>query len=139
MAKTQHRPHSALSGRRYGSFAGKPAGPTSPHPVGRIIQHRPVAALAGRQYGSFAGKAGATLNEWFLTGVEELPFAGALSASGNFEIGQLINAAQPVALAAAITASGNFSFVAPTPPAPGSRFIGPRVGLRANGELIVLF
>lgn len=139
MATTQHRPHSALSARRFGSFAGKPEGPTSTHPVGRIIQHRPHSALAGRRYGSFAGKAGAGLNEWFLAGVEELAFVGNITASGDFEFGHLVDHAAASALVAVITASGNFSFTTTPAPEPGSRFIGPRVGIRANGELIILF
>lgn len=56
MALTQHRPHCALAGRRYGAFSDKTPSPTSSHPVGIIIQHRPLSALAGKRYGSFAGK-----------------------------------------------------------------------------------
>lgn len=139
MATTQHRAHSALSARRFGSFAGRPEGPTSTHPVGRIVQHRPSGAFAGRRYGSFAGKPGGGLNEWFLAGVEELAFVASITASGDFETGVLVDAAEPIALVATITASGDFSFTTTPAPEPGSRFIGPRVGLRANGELIILF
>ena len=42
------------TGRRYGSFAGKPAGGVG-HPVGRITQLHPQMAT-GRRYGSFAGR-----------------------------------------------------------------------------------
>src|SRR3972149_6802093 len=51
---TQLDPH-GVSGRRYGSFAGKPAGGGG-DPVGKITQLCPHA-LSGRRYGSFAGKA----------------------------------------------------------------------------------
>jgi hypothetical protein len=55
---TQLRPQRATGGR-YGSFAGKPAAASSPHPVGRITQLHPQMAT-GRRYGSFAGRPAAT-------------------------------------------------------------------------------
>lgn len=52
---TQLRPQHA-TGRRYGSFAGKPAASAGTHPVGRLTQLHPQMAT-GRRYGSFAGRA----------------------------------------------------------------------------------
>ena len=60
-AVTQHRPSDALAGRRYGSFAGKPAFSGSTHPVDVLTQHRPDAAIGGKRYGSFAGRAGVSI------------------------------------------------------------------------------
>lgn len=120
-------------------FAGKPLAPTSSHPVGKILQHRQIGGLSGRRYGSFEGRASGGLSEWFLAGVEELPFVANLSAEGDFALGALVEQQGTVALVADIEAFGEFSFGVAVPPTPGSRFIGPRVGLRANGELIILF
>ncbi len=50
---TQLDPH-GVSGRRYGSFVGKPAGGAG-HPVGKITQLMPYA-VPGQRYGTFAGK-----------------------------------------------------------------------------------
>jgi hypothetical protein len=50
---TQLRPQQA-TGRRYGSFAGRPPAAVN-HPVGRITQLHPQHATGGR-YGSFAGR-----------------------------------------------------------------------------------
>lgn len=52
---TQLRPQ-MVTGRAYGSFAGKPAAGASTHPVGWITQLHPQM-VTGRRYGSFAGKA----------------------------------------------------------------------------------
>lgn len=54
--KTQQRPPGVFSGRRYGSFAGKPE--DGGHPVGVLTQQRPPGVFSGRRYGSFAGKSG---------------------------------------------------------------------------------
>lgn len=58
-AKTQLHSGS-LSGRRYGSFAGKPAGGGggggTGHPVKKITQLH-SGCFSGRRYGSFANKA----------------------------------------------------------------------------------
>ena len=53
---TQLHPQHA-TGRRYGSFAGKPSGSGSGHPVGLLTQLHPQMAT-GRRCGSFVGKAG---------------------------------------------------------------------------------
>lgn len=63
MAYTQHRPHGAIAGRRFGAFSGKTADTGGSHPVSRITQHRPEAAIAGRRFGSFSGKAGAPASD----------------------------------------------------------------------------
>lgn len=55
-ALTQHRPHSALAGRRFASFVGKTGTAGSAHPVGRITQHLPHGGMSGRRFGSFASK-----------------------------------------------------------------------------------
>ena len=83
MALTQHRPHSALAGRRYGAFSGKTPGPTSTHPVGKIIQHRPLSALAGKRYGSFAGRGGAPAVLWDFAAPNELALVGVIGVSGD--------------------------------------------------------
>ena len=53
---TQEVP-SGLPGQRYGSFVGKPAGPT--HPVSRLTQLGPWG-VSQELYGSFAGKPDAS-------------------------------------------------------------------------------
>jgi hypothetical protein len=47
------------TGRRYGSFVGKPASGASTHPVGKLTQlHSQMAT--GKRYSSFAGKPAST-------------------------------------------------------------------------------
>lgn len=52
MALTQVRAFGALTGARYGSFAGKRVS----RPVGVLTQPRGFGALTGRRYSSFAGR-----------------------------------------------------------------------------------
>ena len=65
---TQASAFGAHSGRRYGSFVGKPAATVSSHPVVKITQALAFGAFSGRRYGSFSGKPPADLtgnaNEW---------------------------------------------------------------------------
>ena len=85
MPLTQHRPHGAIAGRRFGAFAGKPPGPTSSHPVGKIIQHRPIGAFSGKRYGSFAGKASGGVSLWDFAAPNELAIIGVVSVTGDIQ------------------------------------------------------
>ncbi len=53
----QHRPHGALAGPDFGSFAGKAS--DLGRPVGDLTQGRPHSALAGVRFGLFTDKGGA--------------------------------------------------------------------------------
>lgn len=83
-AITQHRPHDALAGRRFGAFSGKTESAGSSHPVGRITQHRPHCGFGGRRFGSFAGKTPSGGTEWDLVAPLELPaLSGTLTLAGD--------------------------------------------------------
>lgn len=83
-AITQHRPHDALAGRRFGAFSGKPESAASAHPVGRITQHRPHCGIGGRRFGSFAGKTASGGSEWDIAAPLDLPaLAGVLTLAGD--------------------------------------------------------
>lgn len=113
-ALTQHRPHDALAGRRFGSFAGKPADTGSPHNVGVLTQHRPDGAIAGRRYGSFAGKpssGGGT--DWDAAApIDVRALVGVLSVSADVQFSTVFGLSAPtLALAGVVSASADVSFV----------------------------
>lgn len=114
MPITQHRPHDALAGRRFGSFSGKTEAPASSHPVGKIIQPLSIGVTAGRRYGSFAGKTAGGDVEWDLDVPTLGPaLSGTFAASGDFEFSDAVifnlEPAGPVALSGTIGASGDFA------------------------------
>ena len=116
MPITQHRPVAALAGRRFGSFASKTEGPTSSHPVGKIIQAYSYGVTSGRRYGSFAGKAEpGPGGGWELEAPLTAEFAATFDASGSIAL--RTNYAGAVALSAAFGATGSVAVVSgPTIP-----------------------
>lgn len=108
-AITQQRPPGVLSGRRYGSFAGKTADTGSTHPVGILTQQRPPGILSGRRYGSFAGRGA---NVWDFAAPTELALSGTIAISGDiaFVAGVLDLDAATFGLAGALAISGDFGY-----------------------------
>lgn len=123
-AITQHRPHDALAGRRFGAFSGKTESAGSSHPVGRITQHRPHCGIGGRRFGSFAGKSGSGGTEWDLVAPLELPaLAGTLTLAGDltYSAGETeLAQSGTLALSGTLTLAGDLAYsdapIAPPPP-----------------------
>lgn len=141
MALTQHRPHGAIAGKRFGAFSGKTPGDIG-HPVGRLTQNRPHSAIAGKRFGSFADKGGAEI-PWEMAPAIPMDVTATVGISGDFAFTaptSLSLDSVTLSLSAAVSISGDFSFsdaplVPPEGGPPGARFGDDDVQMR-NKQII---
>lgn len=111
-ALTQHLPHSALAGRRFGSFAGKTGTAGSAHPVGRLTQALAHGPLTTRRYGSFASKAGtAAGGTWDFACPMPLELSGTLAYAADFEfVPALVFATDGLTLTGTLSFAADFEY-----------------------------